>query len=822
MLHGDSSGLLHVCSSGNWSGLVCENTDQVLTYVSMMDMHGKQGIYLRATTLKGLLPAGSRGNDSDTKCIPGLWADIDIAGPGHKTEKPLPPTEDHARQIVERSPLPEPTLWVHSGGGLYPWWLLESAHEVDDLDDIANLSKGWHKILAQAASELGWFYGTEASDLSRVLRIPGTVNRKVADDPRMCIWAEGGCGKQYTLDELRTAMADGVAQLPQPEPPRPVPVTPSTTGEDSRPGDALEQFPWNHELLLADWYEHHTSGDVTYWTRPDKSPSQGWSATTGRDPQRDRLYVFSSSTPFEPHVPYTKFAAYALLHHGNDYSAAARELRRRFGFGSQEIATSPAKPMQLSPPVTEPVDGHVIDQETGWREFSKDDLGNGQRFAARYRDQVRRINDTEQWTIYEDGRWHLDSGDGVRRLAQNLVQELPELEGFLVQDQEGFHKWAAKQRSDARIKAMVSQASSMAEIGVKMGEFDANAMLLNCLNGTVDLTSGELLPHDPEHLLMEQANVDWDPDATCPMWEHYLARVMPAEQERLFLQRVTGYSITGDTSEQAVFIHYGFGANGKSVYLEVVGRLLSSYSLSVDSSTLLERKHERSASEDIARMKGKRFLRTSETNVGRRLNESQVKILAGGDDMINARHLYRNSFDFKPTGKIHLATNHIPQISNAPSIWRRLHVLGWDVEIPTQEQDQYLAQRILAHERAGVLAWMVRGCLEWQQLRLSPPESIRMRTETYRHEQDPLSEFVTECLKEAEKGSLEKTDRIYQVYRLWCDGSGNRAMSRKALTMALQERGFEAGRNSTYRGIYGVQAVTPMQSYGQIGWQDTS
>lgn len=349
-LHGDSQGFIHVCATDNWTGQVCETVDEAVGFVRMMDFAGKAGIYIRTTTLKTKLPPGSRGSASDSLCIPALWADVDIAGPGHKrTDKKLPESERDARSIVEQSGLPEPTLWVHSGGGLYPWWLLQKPYCIEDTDDLERtqfLSKIWHEILGSTAEKLGWFYGTEVHNLDRVMRIVGTINRKVPDLPTLCQLTDGGSGRLYSFDELFDKAQELKLALPVPEQPTlPVPVI---SGDEERPGDDFNhREPWDSPYLLHDWQVHHKVGDTVYWTRPGKKIRDGYSATTGRDPHQDRLWVFSSSTPFDPEKPYTKFAAYALLWHNGDYSAAATDLRQK-GYGHRsQVITKPPEPEPL-------------------------------------------------------------------------------------------------------------------------------------------------------------------------------------------------------------------------------------------------------------------------------------------------------------------------------------------------------------------------------------------------------------------------------------------------------------------------------------------
>lgn len=836
LLHGDSTGFLHVCASGQWEGFVAEEHASAIAYVRTLDLRKPSGIYLRATTVKGKLPPGSRGGVKDTKSIPGLWGDVDIAGPGHKTTKPLPPTMDDAIAIVLTSGLPEPTLWIHSGGGLYPWWILQKPHEVEDeedLEQLENLSSHWQEILAVSATKLGWHYGTETKDLARVLRIPGTINRKVPEAPvRAKLLEDLGTGVSYSLEQLYEAMTQNLGRIPKPDRYLPTKVIDLHSSELS-PGDALEMEPWESSLLLGgrdSWELHHQTGGTSYWTRPGKSRRDGHSATTGYDSARDRMYVFTSSTELPSQEPLTKFAVYTFLNHGGNFEAAAGHLRH-LRLGSQQLVPveiPPAEPWNPSPPDPE------MQNQTGtsyWSRFSWDDMGNAERFSYRYRDVVRYLVDVGNWTVHGAGKWEQVTEAPINALAQQLINELPRLESNLYSDeasvasngkqvpseQEQFLSWATKQRFDGKLNAMRRQSEARPELYAKLDDFDQDPMLLNCINGVLDLRTGILRATSPDLLLMQQANVAWDENAKCPEWERYLEMVFPDTEAREYLQRVTGYSLTGDVSERVMFLHFGGGDNGKSIFLDVIGKILGSYSIVVGTETLMTKSFQSNHNADIARMARKRFLRASETNVGKHLDEGQVKLLAGGDDVIVARYPYQKfPFEFQPTGKIHLATNHAPEVSDSNSIWRRIRLIDWNIRIPEKDQNPYLTKELLERERSGILAWAVRGCLEWQKSRLLVPPSLEARQLQLRSDQSVFGQFLEDCVREY-TGNVERHGRIYQIYRMWCDDNGAKPMSGKAFTMAMQERGHKRWRDKATKGFMDIVAVTPMQS--QVEWQ---
>ncbi len=362
ILHGDAPGLVHICATGQWRGATfgTDELDDAAAYAAELDGQGREGIYARVTTLRGALPPKSRGSIADTLALPALWADIDIAGPGHAAPPvgagDLPPDEDHARMIIAASGLPDPTLWVHSGGGLYPLWLLSTPHTVNgDLSDLADLSAGWQRVIGEAAADLGLYYGTGIGDLARVLRVPGTVNRK-AGLARPCR-VIGGDGTRYPLPRLYGALADALARWEQDDDEHAngaqrgaqqasgvASSLPAAGGRQSgigtTPGDDFTaRVDWERILEPHGWRLAYQRGSTRYWRRPGKD-GPGVSATTNAL-GTDRLRVFSTSAhPFEA-TSYSKLAAFAALEHRGDLHAAAKALHEA-GFGSSDWAAEQA------------------------------------------------------------------------------------------------------------------------------------------------------------------------------------------------------------------------------------------------------------------------------------------------------------------------------------------------------------------------------------------------------------------------------------------------------------------------------------------------
>ncbi|MFI6763317.1 phage/plasmid primase, P4 family [Micromonospora sp. NPDC050417] len=336
LLHGDSPGHVSIVSTDDWAGQTfpAGQLDQAAAYVAQLDAAGREGIYLRVTSLTRPPEPGRRAGADQSAALPALWADLDIAGPGH-AEQDLPPDEAAGRAVIAATGLPEPTIWIHSGGGLYPIWLLDQPWALDasNLDAAKALAKGWQAVIEHAAASLGWRYGRGVGDLARVLRIPGTTNRKegLARPCRII----GAAPNRYTVQQLQAALDIATARIAPPEPA--VTTGPSTTSVtrpagDLAPGaDFNARATWPHILEPAGWREHYRSDDVTYWTRPGKPT--GTSASTNAL-GTDRLHIFTTSAAhLEGGESYSKFGAYAVLNHGGDHSAAARALGQQ-GYGT--------------------------------------------------------------------------------------------------------------------------------------------------------------------------------------------------------------------------------------------------------------------------------------------------------------------------------------------------------------------------------------------------------------------------------------------------------------------------------------------------------
>lgn len=435
-----------------------------------------------------------------------------------------------------------------------------------------------------------------------------------------------------------------------------------------------------------------------------------------------------------------------------------------------------------------------VTRPTGWVEpFHKSDLGNARRFVARHGNDMRYCNQWGSWLIWNGVQWKRDDDGAVVRFAKDTALSIYT---ETTNDPKETAKWAIRSESSERIRAMIALAESEPGIGISPDALDTNGWLLNVQNGTLDLRTAELRPHNRDDLLTKLAPVTYSPSATCPTWIAFLERIMGGNSELIaYLQRASGYSLTARVSEQCLFFLYGGGSNGKSTFVGLLQTLLGDYAHQAPSDLLLAKRGDSSHPTELAALFGMRLVATVEVDDGRRMAESMLKQITGGD-LISARRMREDFWTFAPSHKIFLIANHKPVIKGTDQgIWRRIHLVPFDVTIGEAEKDVNLPDKLSA-ELPGILAWCVRGCLGWQRLKgLKMPVSVSSATAAYRGEMDVLAGFISDCCV-VQVNSTAKARDLFAAYTKWCDESGERAETQRAFGSRLSERGFKRDRGT--------------------------
>lgn len=575
---------------------------------------------------------------------------------------------------------------------------------------------------------------------------------------------------RLALDESPTSSVTG-SQLALPTgngpvaPARPLVATATTTGALS-PGDDFEsRVDWYDILAPQGWrVSRKGPGLEREWTRPGKDPRDGISATTGRANDRDRLYVFSTSTQFEAEVPYTKFGAYALLHHNGDHHAAAQALVR-LGYGER--------------PATITIDEVVFRAEVTAGEPVKpttlDDVGNGMRFKAHIEGRYRWIFEEKKWYRWDGVRWIPDHDDGIVRefIAMTEVMAAE----ALVNGDKVLAKWAKTSRMMGRLQAGINMVKSMG-LTYSSADWGPNRHLLNLPNGTLDLHSGELLPHDKENLQVHLAGAVHDPQAQCPRFEEFMEAAIPDPVMRAYTQRALGYSMLGDADQRALFVLYGPSGTGKSTLIETMQHVFGSYGTTAQAGTFRSIKNEKTPTNDLHELRGRRFVTSSETAEGANFDEELLKRLTGRDQ-VRSRALYQESVEWTPECTLWLATNNAPRFnSDDNAIWSRVKLIPLTTVFLGKEQVFDYARSILAPEAAGILNWLLEGLRMFQLQGLGEPDQLTQLTSDHRVNSDSVARFVADKLADGsyvESGRIKASD-IYTGYAEWCRQVGERSL----------------------------------------------
>lgn len=470
------------------------------------------------------------------------------------------------------------------------------------------------------------------------------------------------------------------------------------------------------------------------------------------------------------------------------------------------------------------------------------DLGNAERFAMQHHERLRFCKPLGGWHTFRGSHWERDTTLEAERRAQLTARAFYSVVGGialeLAQAQspdeharlEELHAaavaWAKKSEASPRIAALLSEARAIPPMPIAREAFDAppTHAMLNCPNGTVDLETKTFRPHRREDFITKVAGVRYDPLATAPRFEAFLAEILPDPEVRAWMQRWAGYAATGLIREHLLPIWYGDGANGKGTLAEVLKAVLGSYALSMPEGFFEEQRHAAHATE-IARLRGSRLAIGSETNASSALAEAKIKRLTGGDTL-TGRFMREDFFDFDPTAKFVLFTNYKPQIKGSDGgIRRRVVLVPFTVTIPPERRVGGLADTLVREEGPGILRWIVEGAGAWfaRGCRLDPPHSIQAATDDYLATEDLVGRFLDEmCTVVAEgrrggSGVRVQPALLYAVFRDWTVASGETCGTQRAFLELVAHRGFETKKSNGVRWIEGIAPLAQSQESSRYG-----
>ena len=433
------------------------------------------------------------------------------------------------------------------------------------------------------------------------------------------------------------------------------------------------------------------------------------------------------------------------------------------------------------------------------------DLGNGRRLVGLFGADIRFCPEHKRWLVWDGSRWVWDEVGEINRYAKLVIRVMY---GRASEEQDEdtstrISGWAFMSESAYRIQKMIELAQTEHGIPILASELDNDPNLLGVQIGVIDLRTGQLLAPRREQYITKQCPVVFDPDADCPQWQRFIDRITGGDKDLArYLQCVAGYFLTGSTREQCLFILHGPGANGKSVFLRVIQKLMGTYARSTPPATLMVRRNPDSPSPDLARLHGVRLALAFEPREGAMLAEEIVKQITG-QDKITCRKLYGDIFEYVPQFKVVLTTNHLPTIrGNDHAIWRRIRLIPFTVIIPPEEQDRDLIEKLMG-ELPGILNWAVEGLRAYQDEGLKPPTCVVAATQEYRSDMDIIGDWIDECCIVDPDARVPMRD-AYASYRDWCKASGHYPFAKKRFGQRLRDRGIGEARTSRERFYVGL------------------
>ena len=426
------------------------------------------------------------------------------------------------------------------------------------------------------------------------------------------------------------------------------------------------------------------------------------------------------------------------------------------------------------------------------------EAGAAERFARLHGADARFNHSRGRWLLWRGHRWAPDTDEQIMRrgLTFALAWQRDALDIQELELRKQTIGAALKLERRQALASMLKLAAALEPITDDGEHWDSDPWLLGVPNGVVDLRTGQLRAGQREDRLTMNTAVAYDPNARCDRWEAFLAEVFDAPDLIAFLRRAIGYSLTGDTGQQCLFLCYGTGANGKGTLTQTLAHVLGDYAYAMPFATI--ELHQRSAiPNDLAALVGRRFISASETNDGTRLNESRVKALTGCDP-ITARFLHAEFFTFQLVGKFWLAVNHRPVVrDDSSAFWRRIRLIPFTRTFGVNPR---LAGE-LRDEAPGILAWAVQGCRAWQKDGLNPPAIVIDATRDYERESDPLADFIEEAI-EREPESEVRASELFDHYQRWAKNRGmsdRESLSRTAFGRKMSERFASRRINGTKR-----------------------
>lgn len=578
--------------------------------------------------------------------------------------------------------------------------------------------------------------------------------------------------------------------------------------------DFNERGDWGQILQPHGWTYHHSEGATLYWERPGGSSTGGHSASTGHDPSHDRLWVFSSATVFPAEEPITKFYAYTILNHSEDWKSSTRDLAAQ-GYGEQRPAAPPKAPVfgtldhtpsqqpGVAPVTPEPpaTPGPVAYLPPSGRE-THTDVGTANRFLREHPYQFIFVAGDEEWRWYDGVIWQIDTnairlGYAIEKMLERMSDEA----SVMVADPEkntmgkSLEKYVRSASMDSGRRGFLRTLASKNTIAAK--DLDPHLHLLGLRNGVLDTRTGAVIASDPRYLITKQMDVAYDPAATAPKTAEYMKTMLPEYGLREFTQRALGYTMTGEQDQRAFIIAHGPRGSGKSQFVELWGKMFGDYgTVAADAAFRKKERGSNGPSAELHALRGYRFVWSSENDEDVVFDGDIVKRICGGESM-STRTLYeKRPSMWRPECVVWLATNNFPRFpAEEEAVWDRVKPVAFDAVFDRDgsgvERVLSISAKLHAEEAPGILNLMIEWLLTYRELGWIEPDTLLTAIDAKKTEGDPVAQF---WLEQVESGEIvEDRDSeinfvaLYNAYKHWSEESlGQKPRGNRRFAAALK------------------------------------
>lgn len=739
--------------------------------------------------------AQGRARAEDINRLSAVWVDIDFKETGVQSAENASGLVDLLSDLIGV----EPTAVVHSGHGLQPYWAIDPAEEYTQ-EQAAGVLARWGQFVRWVAASQGGDLDS-VFDLPRIFRAPGSTNFKDSDNPVATSVSYPSAWRPLSLDELDDIL-----------------ITHGFVSASNAPEDfsvVSGSASWEFAEHDCHWVNYLHSSVAP--TNGSPKSRHGWLV--------QQLIKINAA---HRNGCLTEFSAHTLVRtldvQFREFlkQAPAREMNRgevesanRWAIARVE-AMSPDKlreelrrhqhdntPASTEALVQPEEDGRANLAEVYQNSFDVlgfNDASNSFRLNYWMQGEYRHVTDVG-WHRWDGSRYVADKDKSIVQTAIDALQPAKVYELG-----PAGKKWIEASQNRDRLNNAIAISATDQEILISAIELDAEANNLCTPDGIVNLLTGEVRPAvKGVDLNTRQTSVTPRTMAT-PLWDTFLKETIEDPDRIMYVQELFGAALFGDSRFHVLPVFVGTGANGKSTIIDVISGILNDYAATMPENFLLDTTGSAHPA-DIARLRGVRLAVASETRPDGKFNESRVKMLTGGDTL-SARFMGQNFFDFKPTHTLFMAVNHLPEVkSGGDGFWRRLRKIDFRKTIAVEKRKEGLAGKLVTEEGSGILQWMIDGAVRVSTQGFNEPESVKMATQSYRHEEDHIAKFLDEKTLLADAAVVTKVS-LYNAYRDWCAENGEKPITQNSLGREVKGRlGVQESETAGYRMFIGVELL---------------